>query len=466
MKKLDYRIEKDSLGEVKVPKNSYYGAQTERARENFPIGKEKIPKEIIKAYAFIKKSAAAANYDLGLLDKIKRDYIIAAAEEITAGALDDNFPLSVWQTGSGTQTNMNVNEVISNRISELAGEEIGSKKPVHPNDHVNMSQSSNDTFPTAMSVAAVLKIEDELLPVLEDLISVLIKKADEFKDIIKVGRTHLMDATPIKLGQEFAAFAAQAEQSLAVIKDALKYIKYLPIGGTAVGTGLNTKSNFDKTIIKYLNKETGRKFKPMKSKSAGIAAHDSFVNLSGALKTSASFLMKLGNDIRWLSSGPRCGIGEIKIPKNEPGSSIMPGKVNPTQAEALVQVAVQVMANDTAVNIGGGSGNFQLNVCKPLIIYNILQSVTLLTDAVDSFNKRCLEGIEADNEKIENYLDQSLMLVTALNPVLGYDRAAEIAGKAYRENMTLKNAAVSLGYLTEEEFDSHIDPKKMTEPNL
>ncbi len=466
MKKLDYRIEKDSLGEVKVPRNRYYGAQTERARENFPIGKEKIPKEIINAYAVIKKSAAAANHDLGLLDKSKRDYIIKAAEEILAGALDDNFPLAVWQTGSGTQTNMNVNEVISNRISELAGEEIGSKKPVHPNDHVNMSQSSNDTFPTAMSLASVLKTEEKLLPVLENLISVLNKKADEFKDIVKVGRTHLMDATPIKLGQEFAAFEAQAEQSLAVIKDAVKYIKYLPIGGTAVGTGLNTKANFDKTIIKHINKETGVEFKPMKSKSAGIAAHDSFVNLSGALKTFASFLMKLGNDIRWLSSGPRCGIGEIKIPKNEPGSSIMPGKVNPTQAEALVQVAVQVMANDTAVNIGGGSGNFQLNVCKPLIIYNILQSITLLVDAVDSFTTRCLGGIEADNEKIENYLDQSLMLVTALNPVLGYDRAAEIAGKAYRENMTLKNAAISLGYLTEEEFDSYIDPEKMTEPNL
>ncbi|MGM0603165.1 MAG: class II fumarate hydratase [Bacillota bacterium] len=463
---MDYRIERDSLGEVKVPDNKYYGAQTQRAYKNFPIGREKIPEEIIYAYAVIKKSAAEANYELGLLDKEKSDYIITAAEEIMTGKLDDNFPLSVWQTGSGTQTNMNVNEVISNRISELAGEEIGSKKPVHPNDHVNMSQSSNDTFPTAMAVAAALKIENDLFAVIENLISTLNGKIEEFKDIVKVGRTHLMDATPIKLSQEFAAFSAQAEQSLSVIKDAVKYIKYLPIGGTAVGTGLNTKADFDRTIIKYINKETELDFKPMSSKSAGIAAHDSFVNLSGALKTFASFLMKLANDIRWLSSGPRCGIGELKIPKNEPGSSIMPGKVNPTQAEALVQVSMQVMANDTAVNFGGGSGNFQLNVCKPLIIYNILQSITLLTDAVESFNIRCLKGIKANNKKIEEYLDQSLMLVTALNPVLGYDKSAEIAGKAFKENMTLKNAAVSLGYLTEEEFERYINPNKMTEPNL
>ena len=463
---MDYRIEEDSLGEMEVPADKLYGAQTARAVDNFPIGEEKMPIEIIRAYGIVKKAAVLANYEQGLINRDKRDYILKAAEELMAGELDQHFPISLWQTGSGTQTNMNVNEVLANRISQLAGEELGSKKPVHPNDDVNMSQSSNDTFPTAMALAVVTRIEDFLLPVFSDLKGELEQKAEKYKDLVKVGRTHLMDATPITLGQEFAAFAAQLEDIIEMLKDSLKYLKKLPLGGTAVGTGLNTKPGFAKIAVKYINLETNNNFTAAKNKSAGIAAHDSFVNLSGVLKTAASFLMKLANDTRWLSSGPRCGIGELKIPKNEPGSSIMPGKVNPTQAEALFQAATQVMANDTAVNIGGGSGNFQLNVAKPLIIYNILQSIRLLGDAVSSYNQRCLAGIKANEEQIENYLNQCLMLVTALNPVIGYDKAAEIAQKAFREDLSLKEAAVSLGYLSAEEFDKYVDPKKMTEANI
>jgi len=463
---MDYRLEADSLGEVRVPVDKLYGAQTARAVENFPIGEEKMPLEIIRAYGIVKKAAVLANHEQGLINRSKRDYILRAAEELIAGELDQHFPISLWQTGSGTQTNMNVNEVLANRISELAGEKPGSKKPVHPNDDVNMSQSSNDTFPTAMALAAVIKVEDFLLPIFKELKTELDKKAEKYEELVKVGRTHLMDATPITLGQEFAAFAAQLEDIIEMLKDSLKYLKKLPLGGTAVGTGLNTKADFDLKAVKYINLETDKDFKAAANKSAGIAAHDSFVNLSGVLKTAASFLMKLANDTRWLSSGPRCGIGELKVPKNEPGSSIMPGKVNPTQAEALFQAAAQVMANDTAVNIGGGSGNFQLNVAKPLIIHNILQSIRLLGDAVSSYQKRCLKGIEADKEQIKKYLEQSLMLVTALNPIIGYDKAAEIAQKAFREDLSLKEAAVSLGYLTGEEFDQHVDPKKMTEANI
>jgi len=369
---MDYRIEKDSLGEVKVPVDKLYGAQTARAVENFPIGEEKMPLEIIRAYGILKKAAVLANHELELIDIEKCEYIFEAADQLIKGELDQHFPISLWQTGSGTQTNMNVNEVLANKVSLLAGEKLGSKKPVHPNDDVNMSQSSNDTFPTAMALAAVIKLEDFLLPIFADLKAELEKKSRRYKDLVKVGRTHLMDATPITLGQEFEAFAAQLTNIIEMIKDSLKYLKRLPIGGTAVGTGLNTKTDFAKVVVQYINLETDKDFVAAKNKSAGIAAHDSFVNLSGALKTAASFLMKLANDTRWLSSGPRCGIGEIKIPKNEPGSSIMPGKINPTQAEALFQAAAQVMANDTAVNIGGGSGNFQLNVAKPLIFYNIL----------------------------------------------------------------------------------------------
>jgi fumarate hydratase class II len=463
---MDYRIEKDSLGGVKVEKDKYYGAQTARAVSNFPIGEEKMPLDLIHAYGIIKKAAVLANFEQNLIDRLKRDYIIRATEELISGTLDEHFPISVWQTGSGTQTNMNVNEVIANRISEMAGEELGSKKPVHPNDDVNMSQSTNDTFPTAMAVSAVLKVEDYLLPNLEILKNELLSKAERYKDLTKTGRTHLMDAVPITLGQEFKAFAAQAEEVIEMLKDSLKYLKRLPIGGTVVGTGLNTKNDFDKLAVKYINFETAKDFKAADNKAAKIAAHDNFVHLSGVLKTAASFLMKLANDIRWLSSGPRCGIGEISLPKNEPGSSIMPGKVNPTQAEALFQAAAQVMANDTAVNIGGGSGNFQLNVSKPLIIYNILQSIRLLADSTNSFTMRCLRGIEANEAKIEEYLKRSLMLVTALNPVIGYDKAADIAQKAFKEDISLKEAAVSLGYLTAEEFDKYVNPKEMTESNL
>jgi len=463
---MDYRLEEDSLGQVKVPSDKLYGAQTARAVENFPIGEEKMPTEIIRAYGVVKKAAVLANYEQKLISREKRDYILKAADELIAGKLDQHFPISLWQTGSGTQTNMNVNEVLANRISEMAGEEPGSKKPVHPNDDVNMSQSSNDTFPTAMALAAVSRTEDFLLPIFEKLQTELEQKAEEYSDLVKVGRTHLMDATPITLGQEFAAFLAQIKDIIEMLKDSLKYIKKLPLGGTAVGTGLNTKVGFAEKAVKFINLETKNSFRVAQNKSAGIAAHDSFVNLSGVLKTAASFLMKLANDTRWLASGPRCGIGEIKIPKNEPGSSIMPGKVNPTQAEALFQVAAQVMANDTAVNIGGGSGNFQLNVAKPLIIYNILQSINLLGDAVKSYNQRCLKGIEANQEQIESYLDSCLMLVTVLNPIIGYDKAAQIAQKAFKENLSLKEAAVNLNYLTEAEFEQYVDPKKMTEPNL
>ncbi len=463
---MDYRLEEDSLGEVRVPADKLYGAQTARAVENFPIGEEKMPTAIIRAFGIVKKAAVLANHEQGLISRAKRDYILRAADELIAGELDQHFPISLWQTGSGTQTNMNVNEVLANRISELAEEKPGSKKPVHPNDDVNMSQSSNDTFPTAMALAAVGRIEDFLLPIFEDLKMELKQKADKYSDLVKVGRTHLMDATPITLGQEFSAFAAQISDIIEMLRDSLKYLKKLPLGGTAVGTGLNTKSGFAEKAVNYINLETDKEFIAAENKSAGIAAHDSFVNLSGVLKTAASFLMKLANDTRWLSSGPRCGIGELKTPKNEPGSSIMPGKVNPTQAEALFQAAAQVMANDTAVNIGGGSGNFQLNVAKPLIIYNILQSIRLLGDAVNSYNQRCLKGIQVNEEQINKYLEQSLMLVTALNPVIGYDRAAEIAQKAFKENISLKEAAVRLNYLSAEEFEQYVDPKKMTEANL
>lgn len=463
---MSYRIEKDSLGEVKVPFESLYGAQTARAIANFPIGKEKMPVEVIRAYGIIKKAAALANCDQNLLNENKRDYILQAADELITGKLDQHFPISLWQTGSGTQTNMNVNEVLANRISQLAGENPGSKKPVHPNDDVNMSQSSNDTFPAAMAISAVKKTEEFLLPIMQELKLELISKSEQYAELLKVGRTHLMDATPITLGQEFAAFAAQLEQIIAMVNDSLKYLKQLPLGGTAVGSGLNTKAGFDKLVVKYINLETENNYQPAVNKSAAIAAHDSFVNFSGVLKTAAAFFMKLANDTRWLASGPRCGIGELNLPKNEPGSSIMPGKVNPTQAEALFQVAAQVMANDTAVNIGGGSGNFQLNVAKPLIIYNILQSISLLGDAADSYRKRCLTGIEVNQERLAAYLEKNLMLVTALNPITGYDKAAKIAQFAYQENTSLKEAAVELGYLTAAEFEKYVEPQKMTQPNL
>ena len=462
----EFRVEQDSLGEVKVPGDAYYGAQTERSRNNFPIGSEKIPAEVIQAYARIKLAAARANHELGRLSEAKLKLIGKVADEIITGKLDDHFPLVVWQTGSGTQTNMNINEVISNRASEIAGFEPGSHNPLHPNDDVNMSQSTNDTFPTAMALAAVFQVEDYLLPVLDELKHELDRKAELFSEIIKTGRTHLMDAVPITLGQEIGAFAAQAAEIMEMLEDSLKYLKRLPIGGTVVGTGLNTKKGFDKLAVKYINEQTEKNFTAAENKPARIAAHDAFVNLSGVLKSAAAFLMKLANDTRWLSSGPRCGIGEISLPKNEPGSSIMPGKINPTQAEALFQASAQVMGNDAAVNFGGSSGNFQLNVSKPLIIYNILNSIRLLADSTASYTERCLSGIEAETDKIEDYLERSLMLVTALNPVIGYDRAAEIAQKAFKEDKSLRESAVELGYLSAEEFDEHVNPEEMIEPNV
>lgn len=463
---MEYRTEKDSLGEVKVPQDVYYGAQTQRSSENFNIGTEKIPLQVIRAFGIVKKAAALTNYELNLLEEDKKELIVEVCDELIAGELDDQFPLVVWQTGSGTQTNMNVNEVISNRAIELAGGEIGSKEPIHPNDHVNMSQSSNDTFPTAMSIASVKLIQDELIPALEALQETLQEKAEEFEEIVKTGRTHLMDATPVTLGQEFSGYSSQLEHGIEAIKDALPHLKELALGATAVGTGLNTHEEYEEKVIDRIASLTEIDFVSADNKFESIAAHDDIVKASGALKTLAGSLMKIANDIRWLASGPRCGIGEINLPVNEPGSSIMPGKINPTQAEALIQVCIQIMGNDAAIGIAGGSGNFELNVCKPIMIYNFLQSVRLLADASSSFTEKCVAGIEPNREKIQEYLQNSLMLVTALNPIVGYDKAAEIAQKAHKEEKTLKEAAVELGYLTEEEFEDAVDPGNMTEPGL
>lgn len=457
----EYRIEQDSLGEVRVPQEAYYGAQTERSRNNFPIGSERIPEEVIRAYGQVKLAAARANHKLGRLSEAKLELIEKVANEIISGKLEADFPLVVWQTGSGTQTNMNVNEVISNRASEIAGFKPGSHKPLHPNDDVNLSQSSNDTFPTAMSVAATLAIEDKLIPALNRFCDTLKEKSQEFSDQVKTGRTHLMDATPVSLGQEFSGYASQVKHGLEHLEDSLDHLRELAIGGTAVGTGLNAPAGFDGVVVGYLNQLTGREFEPAPNKFEAIAAHDSLVNCSGALKTIATSLIKIANDIRWLASGPRCGLAEIEIPANEPGSSIMPGKVNPTQAEALLQVSYQVLGNDTVINLAGSSGNFELNVAKPVIIYNLLQSINLLADALESFEKRCLKGIKPVPEKLEGYLNRSLMLVTALTPLIGYEKAAEIANKAHREGRTLKEIAVGEGYLSEAEFENNIDPASM-----
>ncbi|SDM49059.1 class II fumarate hydratase [Halarsenatibacter silvermanii] len=461
---MKYRTEEDSLGEVKVPQDVYYGAQTRRASKNFNIGTETIPLPVIRAFGIVKKAAALTNYELGFLAEEKKDLIVEVCGELIAGELDDQFPLAVWQTGSGTQTNMNVNEVISNRAIELAGGEIGSKDPIHPHDHVNMSQSSNDTFPAAMSIASVKLIQNELIPALKTLKEALQEKEEEFAEIVKTGRTHLMDAAPVTLGQEFSGYASQLEHGLEAIADALPHLKELALGATAVGTGLNTHEEYEEKVINKIASLTGIDFVGASNKFEAIAAHDDIVKASGALKTAAGSLMKIANDIRWLSSGPRCGIGEINLPANEPGSSIMPGKINPTQAEALIQVCIQIMGNDTSINIAGGSGNFELNVCKPIIIYNFLQSVRLLADASRSFTENCVVGIEPNREKIQQYLQNNLMLVAALNPVVGYDKAAEIAQKAHEEEITLKKAAVKLGYLTEEEFEDHVNPEEMTQP--
>lgn len=461
---MNYRKETDSMGEIQVPADKYYGAQTERSRMNFKIGGERFQPELIRALGVIKKAAALVNMDLGLLPKEKGALIVKAADEVIGGKLDDHFPLVVWQTGSGTQTNMNVNEVISNRAIEMAGGQMGSKKPVHPNDDVNQSQSSNDVFPAAMHIAGVEQIHGHLIPAVTKLRDALKVKADEFKDIIKIGRTHLMDAVPLTLGQEFSGYVQQLTHGLRRIQGALPGLYELALGGTAVGTGLNTHPKFAVEAAKKIAELTAKPFVTAENKFEALAAHDAIVEFSGVLKTLAASLMKIANDIRWLGSGPRCGIGEIDLPANEPGSSIMPGKVNPTQCEAMTMVCVQVMGNDTTITIAGAGGNFELNVYKPVIIYNLLQSICLLSGACESFAEHCVAGIKANKENIRGHLDSSLMLVTALNPHIGYDNAAKVAKKAHAENITLKEAAVALGFLTAHKFDEVVRPEKMIGP--
>ncbi|MCK5580015.1 MAG: class II fumarate hydratase [Candidatus Omnitrophica bacterium] len=459
------RVETDSLGEVKVPADKYYGAQTERSKINFKIGKERMPGEIVRAFGILKKAAALVNADLGTLSVEKAKLIVKAADEVIAGELDEHFPLVVWQTGSGTQSNMNVNEVISNRAIELAGGEMGSKKPIHPNDDVNKAQSSNDTFPTAMHIAAVEEVCDRLIPSITQLRDALAKKAEAFNGIIKIGRTHLMDATPLTLGQEFSGYVQQLTNGLERIEATLPRLYELALGGTAVGTGLNTHPEFALRSAAKIAELTEKPFVTARNKFESLAAHDAMVELSGMLKTLAASLMKIANDVRWLGSGPRCGIGELKLPVNEPGSSIMPGKVNPTQSEALTMVCAQVMGNDVTVNIGGLSGNFELNVFKPVIIYNVLQSIRLISDGCVSFMENCVDGIEINEKRVQELLNNSLMLVTALNPHIGYDKAAQVAKKAYVEDKTLKEAIVELGFLSAEEFDKLVKPKDMTGPS-
>ena len=460
---MTFRIEKDTMGEVQVPAQVYWGAQTERSRTNFKIGPESsMPKEIIHAFGYLKKAAAEANFELGVLTKEKRDLIGRVCDEIINGQLDDQFPLVIWQTGSGTQSNMNANEVIAYRAHVLQGGSLTDEtKALHPNDDVNKSQSSNDTFPTAMHIAAYRQIVGITLPGLEMLRSTLNSKAQEFSSIIKTGRTHFMDATPLSLGQEFSGYVQQLDMCKRALLHALEAIRELALGGTAVGTGLNTPQGYDKKVAEHIAALTGLPFVTAPNKFEALAAHDAMVELSGALKRLAVALMKIGNDIRMLSSGPRCGIGELIIPDNEPGSSIMPGKVNPTQPEALTMVCAQVIGNDVAVSIGGSMGHFELNVFKPLIAANVLQSARLLGDACKSFNEKCAVGISANKPVIQNHLNQSLMLVTALNPHIGYEKAAKIAKTAHLENTTLKAAALKLGYLSESEFDQWVRPEDM-----
>jgi fumarate hydratase class II len=461
---MKFRVEKDTMGEIKVPSDKYYGAQTARSLMNFKIGGDRFPREIIRALGILKKAAALTNKELGSLPSDKADLIVKAADEVIDGKLDEHFPLVVWQTGSGTQTNMNANEVISNRAIELAGGEMGSKKPVHPNDDVNKAQSSNDTFPTAMHIAAVEEIQRRLIPMVTKLRDALQEKSKEFKDITKIGRTHLMDAVPLTLGQEFSGYTQQLTNGLERINAAMPRMYELALGGTAVGTGLNTHPDFAVKAAKQIAKLTGQPFITGRNKFEGLAAHDALVEFSGMLKTLAVSLMKIANDIRMLGSGPRCGIGELNLPANEPGSSIMPGKVNPTQSEAMTMVCAQVMGNDVTVNIGGATGHFELNVFKPVIIFNVLNSIRLISDACESFTNNCVVGIEANAANIKKHLDDSLMLVTALNPHIGYDNAAKVAKKAHAEGTTLKEAAIALDLLTEEKFDEVVRPEKMTGP--
>jgi fumarate hydratase class II len=458
------RQEKDTMGHISVPKNVYYGAQTARSLINFNIGNDLMPRSIIRAFGILKQSAAEANISLGELDPKVGNLIIDACNEVISGELDNHFPLKIWQTGSGTQTNMNANEVIANRAIELTGGILGSKTPVHPNDHVNMAQSSNDTFPTAMHLAAVQDIHHELLPSIRNLRSQLAKKVEEFQGIVKIGRTHLMDAVPLTLSQEFGGYVAMLDSDISRIEFSLIDLFELALGGTAVGTGLNSHRDFSDTVAKIMAQKTGLPFESAENKFSQLAAHDALVATSGSLNTLAVSLMKIANDIRWLSSGPRCGIGELSLPANEPGSSIMPGKVNPTQAEALTMVCCQVMGNNAAISIGGSQGNFELNVFKPMIIYNILHSITLLSDSCKSFTNNCVIGITANKEKINNHLENSLMLVTALNSHIGYDNAAKIAKNAHNNNLTLRQSAIDLKMLTNDEFNSLVIPRDMTGP--
>jgi fumarate hydratase class II len=461
---MEYRIEKDTMGEMQVPAEKYWAAQTQRSVQNFKIGEETMPYEITRAFSFLKKAVALVNKDLGKLDAKKADAIAQAADDMLAGKLDGNYPLVVWQTGSGTQSNMNNNEVLANRATEILGGDFTKEKLVHPNDDVNKSQSSNDTYPTALHVASVIAVEERLLPAIAKLKATLRAKSDAFSDIVKIGRTHLQDATPLTLGQEVSGWVEMLGKCEKMAKDSLDAVRELALGGTAVGTGLNAHPELGERVAAKLTELTGHDFVTAPNKFHALTSHDALVFAHGALKALAADMMKIANDIRWLASGPRCGIGEIEIPANEPGSSIMPGKVNPTQSEAVTMVACQVMGNDAAIGFAASQGNFELNVFKPVIAYNFLQSVRLLADSIVSFNDNCAVGIEPNRDAIDHYLNDSLMLVTALNPHIGYDNAAKIAKTAHANNSTLKATAVELGLLTEEEFDRYVVPEEMTTP--
>ena len=458
------RIESDSMGKIEVPADRYYGAQTARSIIHFDIGRDTMPPELIHAFGVLKKAAALVNQDLGKLSPEKARLIVQAADEVIAGKLDDHFPLHVWQTGSGTQTNMNANEVISNRAIEISGGVMGSKKPIHPNDDVNMSQSSNDTFPTAMHIAAASLVSEFLIPAVAELRNAIDEKARAFASVVKIGRTHLMDATPLTVGQEMSGWVNLLDRDIKWLKDTLPGLYDLAIGGTAVGTGLNAHPEFAERAAKKISELTGLPFRSHPNKFAALSAHDELIFASGALKTLAASMMKIANDIRWLASGPRAGFGELVLPENEPGSSIMPGKVNPTQSEAVTMVAVQVFGNDAAIGFAGSQGNFELNVFKPVIIHNFLNSVRLLGDACHSFTSHCILGMQIDRERIQQNVESSLMLVTALSPKVGYDKAAEIAHKAHHEHLSLRDAALKLGYLTAQEFDDLVRPENMTHP--
>jgi fumarate hydratase class II len=458
------RVESDSMGEIEVPADRYWGAQTQRSLHHFSIGDDRMPIEVIRAFGVLKKASALVNMELGILPKDKADLIVPAADEVIQGKLDDHFPLFVWQTGSGTQSNMNANEVISNRAIEMAGGELASKKPIHPNDHVNMSQSSNDTFPTAMHIAAAQALVRKFVPSVRALVDSLLRKAREFDDIVKIGRTHLQDAVPLTLGQEFSGYVAQLDDDIERIELTLPGLYQLAIGGTAVGTGLNAPVGFGEAVAAKIAELTGLPFTSAPNKFAALAAHDALVFSHGAVRTLAVSLMKIANDVRWLGSGPRSGLGELSLPENEPGSSIMPGKINPTQSEAMTMVCTQVFGNDVAITVAGSQGNFELNVFKPVMIRNFLHSVNILSDACETFRAFCIEGLKANRERIKELVDGSLMLVTALSPKIGYDKAAEIAKKAHHEGLTLKQAALALGYLTEVEYDQLVRPEKMVRP--